>query len=264
MSVARVIAVGSGKGGVGKSSVAVGLARALRDRGQRTGILDADIYGPDVPLMLGVTRTVPTRHITVWRARGAPGLPGADKPDIKPLDADGMRVMSLQFLMGEGQAFAAAGPLATLMIGRLCTDIDWGDLDFLIVDLPPGTGDVSQGIVQSLTVAAAIVVVTPQDVAHLDTRKMLDFFRLRKVRVLGGVENMTTIECPHCQHDFPLFTSADGRPTIWDEGVARLASLPFDPAGFGVTSGANGANGTAGAQGLGELADRLLLEFPSA
>jgi ATP-binding protein involved in chromosome partitioning len=172
MSTGRVIAVGSGKGGVGKSSVAVGLARALRDRGQKTGILDADIYGPDIPLMLGVTRTAPTRHITVWKPAGRGG------PDIKPLQADGLSVMSLQFLLGEGQAFAAAGPLASLMIGRLSTDVNWGDLDFLVVDLPPGTGDVSQGIVQSLSVAAAIVVVTPQDVAHLDTRKMLDFFRL--------------------------------------------------------------------------------------
>jgi ATP-binding protein involved in chromosome partitioning len=267
MSVGCVIAVGSGKGGVGKSSVAVGLAKALRDRGQKTGILDADTYGPDIPLMLGVTRTTPARHITVWRARDVPGMPGGGGPDIKPLDADGLKVMSLQFLMAEGQAFAAAGPLATLMIGRLSTDIDWGDLDFLVIDLPPGTGDVSQGIVQSLTVAAAIVVVTPQDVAHLDTRKMLDFFRLRRVRVLGGVENMTTVECPHCQHDFPLFRSAEGRPTIWDEGVARLASLPFDPAGFGVSDGANGSAGATGAAGaagtgLGELADLLLLEFP--
>jgi ATP-binding protein involved in chromosome partitioning len=139
------------------------------------------------------------------------------------------------------------------MIGRLSTDVAWGDLDFLVVDLPPGTGDVSQGIVQSLSVAAAIVVVTPQDVAHLDTRKMLDFFRLRRVRVLGGIENMTTVECPHCQHDFPLFHGSDGRPTIWDEGVARLASLPFSPDGTGPGSGA----------GLGALADRLLLEFPA-
>jgi ATP-binding protein involved in chromosome partitioning len=251
MSTGRVIAVGSGKGGVGKSSVAVGLARALRDRGQKTGILDADIYGPDIPLMLGVTRTTPTRHITVWKPAGRGG------PDIRPLQADGLSVMSLQFLLGEGQAFAAAGPLASLMIARLSTDVNWGDLDFLVVDLPPGTGDVSQGIVSSLSVAAAIVVVTPQDVAHLDTRKMLDFFRLRKVRVLGGVENMTTVECPHCQHDFPLFHGSDGRPTIWDEGVARLASLPFDPGGFEV----NGRG--AAAASLGALADRLLLEFPA-
>lgn len=106
------------------------------------------------------------------------------------------------------------------------------------MDLPPGTGDVSQGIVQSLSVAAAIVVVTPHTMVHLDARKLIDFLRLRKVRVLGGVENMTTGECPHCQHDFPLFHASDGRATIWNEGVTRLASLPFSPDGTGPGSGA--------------------------
>lgn len=253
MSPRRVIAIGSGKGGVGKSSVTVGLARALAGRGEKVGILDADLYGPDIPLMLGVTRTRPAAHITVWRA------PGARHRDITPLEVDGLSVMSLQFLMSERQAFGAAGPLASLMIGRLCTDIDWGEIGFLLVDLPPGTGDISQAVVASLSVSAAIVVVTPQDVAHLDTRKMLEFFTQRQVPVLGGVENMTTVACPHCAHEFPLFRAAQPDRTIWDDGVSRLVSLPFDPE-IG-SRGADGASGAADAA-FGPLADVIRTEFP--
>ena len=240
-----MVAVGSGKGGVGKSSVVVGLSRALSARGQKVGILDADLYGPDIPLMLGVTRTVPTKHITVWRA------PGFGKADITPLEVDGLRVMSLQLLMSERQAFAPAGPLASLMVGRMCGDIDWGNLDYLIVDLPPGTGDISQAVAATLSINAAIVVVTPQDVAHLDTRKFLDFLMQRNVRVLGGVENMAAVECPHCNHEFRLFTPAAPQRTIWDDGVTKLVSIPFDRAG----SGSGGE--------FGVLADRVLAEQPA-
>jgi ATP-binding protein involved in chromosome partitioning len=238
-----VIAVGSGKGGVGKSSVVVGLSRALSARGRKVGILDADLYGPDIPAMLGVTRTVPTKHITVWQAPGS-------RANITPLELDGLRVMSLQFLMSERQAFAPAGPLASLMIGRLCGDIDWGNLDYLIVDLPPGTGDISQAVAATLSINAAIVVVTPQDVAHLDTKKFLDFLVQRDVRVLGGVENMAAVECPHCNHEFQLFRPAAAQRTIWDDGVRKLVSIPFDPAG----SGSGGE--------FHVLADRVLAESP--
>ena len=240
-----MIAVGSGKGGVGKSSVVVGLSRALSARGQKVGILDADLYGPDIPLMLGVTRTVPAKHITVWRA------PGSGGANITPLEVDGLRVMSLQFLMSERQAFAPAGPLASLMVGRMCGDIDWGNLDYLIVDLPPGTGDISQAVAATLSINAAIVVVTPQDVAHLDTKKFLDFLSQRDVRVLGGVENMAAVQCPHCNHEFGLFAPAAARRTIWDDGVRKLVSIPFHPAG----SGSGGE--------FEALADRVLAESPA-
>jgi len=252
VSIGQVVAVGSGKGGVGKSSVVVALGRALRACGLRVGILDADLYGPDIPLMLGVTRTVPAGHVTVWEARG-PGRPRAE-----PVELDGMRVMSLQFLVAEGQAFAAAGPMAHLMIGRMCTGIDWGELDYLLVDLPPGTGDVSQAVVQSLSIGAAIVVVTPQDVAHLDTRKLLDFLAQRQVRVLGGVENMCTVTCPCCDHEFPLFPAAPEHRTIWDVGVERLVRLPFDPARFGARPGGGGVPDP----GFVALAERLVADLP--
>jgi ATP-binding protein involved in chromosome partitioning len=251
--IGQVVAVGSGKGGVGKSSVVVALGRALRARGLRVGILDADLYGPDIPLMLGVTRTVPAGHVTVWQA------PGLGAPRSEPVELEGMRVMSLQFLIAEGQAFAAAGPMASLMIGRLCTGIAWGDLDYLLVDLPPGTGDATQAVVQSLSIGAAVVVVTPQDVAHLDTRKLLDYFAQREVRVLGGVENMCTVTCPCCDHEFPLFPPAPQGRTIWDDGVARLVRLPFDRARFG---GRGPAGGVAPDGALvDDLAARLVAEL---
>jgi ATP-binding protein involved in chromosome partitioning len=245
VSIGQVVAVGSGKGGVGKSSVVVGLSRELSARGEKVGILDADLYGPDIPLMLGVTRTVPTKGIMVWRA---PGYGGAN---ITPLEVDGLRVVSLQLLMSERQAFAPAGPLASMMVGRMCGDIDWGNLDFLIVDLPPGTGDISQTVAASLTINAAIVVVTPQDVAHLDTKKFLDFLKQRHVRVLGGVENMAAVECPHCSHEFPLFTPAAPQRTVWDDGVQKLVSIPFTTGGAG------------SADGFKALATRILAESPA-
>jgi ATP-binding protein involved in chromosome partitioning len=252
VTIGQVVAVASGKGGVGKSSVTVALGRALVARGLRVGILDADLYGPDIPMMLGVTRTVPAGHVTVWRA------PGLGSPRSAPVELAGMQVMSLQFLIAEGQSFAAAGPMASLMIGRMCTGIDWGDLDYLLVDLPPGTGDVSQAVVQSLSVGAAVVVVTPQDVAHLDTRKLLDFFARWQVRVLGGVENMCTVTCPCCASEFPLFTPAPEQRTVWDDGVERLARLPFDQARFGPQRVGTGAPDT----GVDEVAARLLADLP--
>lgn len=251
--IGQVVAVSSGKGGVGKSSVVVGLARALLARGKRVGVLDADLYGPDIPMMLGVTRTVPAEHITVWQA---PGL-GAPRP--APVPIDGLQVMSLQFLMSERQSFAAAGPMAHLLVGQMFGGIDWGDLDYLLVDLPPGTGDVSQAVVQSLSIGAAVVVVTPQDVAHLDTLKLMDFLAQWEVRVLGGVENMCTVTCPCCEHEFPLFPAAREERTIWDDGVPRLARLPFDQARFG----ARGSNGTAAPDGVFvDLAAWLIRELP--
>jgi ATP-binding protein involved in chromosome partitioning len=221
MSEPRVIAVASGKGGVGKTSVVVGLARALCAAGHRVGVLDADLYGPDVPLLLGVTRTVRAKHINVWRA------PDTAKR-IEPLELDGLRVMSIQFLLAESQSFAASGPLAGLFVQRLWTGVDWGDLDYLLVDLPPGTGDISRSVVSTVPIDAAVVVVTPQNLAHLDTQKLLDFLRTKEVPVLGGVENMTTTECPHCGTEFPLFAEADAQRSIWRAGVTRLAGLPFD------------------------------------
>jgi ATP-binding protein involved in chromosome partitioning len=162
--------------------------------------------------------------------------------------------MSIQLLMSENQAFASAGMLATMLIGRLCTGIDWGDIDYLIVDLPPGTGEITQAVVEALRVSAALVVVTPQAAAHLDTRKLLAFFGQRDVRVVGGVENMTGTLCPECGHEFQLFVPEAEHRTIWDDGVSRLVSMPFDAA-----AASDGWPGKAG-QAAGRfrvLAERL-------
>jgi ATP-binding protein involved in chromosome partitioning len=254
MTIGRIVAVGSGKGGVGKSSVVVGLGRSLSGRGARVGILDADLYGPDIPLMFGVTRTAPAAHLTLWEA------PGSRAAKLAPLQVDGLSVMSLQLLISERQAFATAGSLASMLVSRLCTGIDWGDLDFLLVDLPPGTGDITQTVVQELALSAAIVVVTPQEVAHLDTKKLLQFFALRHVRVLGGVENMSGVSCPHCQHEFSLFRAAPESRTIWDDGIVRLATLPFDEAAFDFKGAGHGT--AAATKGFNALASRLLADLP--
>ena len=254
VSPGRVIAVGSGKGGVGKSTIALGLARALRDDGFAVGVLDADLYGPDIPLMLGVTRTVPADHLALWQAgpRGAAKTP--------PYRVDGLSVMSMQFLIAERQTVAMPGPMIALLVSRLWTTVDWGDLDYLIVDLPPGTGDIQQAAIHSIPIDAAIVVVTPQDVAHLDAKKLLEFLALKQVPVLGAVENMSGVECPHCHHEFSLFTPAAQSRAIWADGVARLAVFPFEEAA--VATGRREPTSTAISKAFRLLANEVLANMP--
>ena len=254
MTPGRVIAVGSGKGGVGKSTVALGLARALRDGGFAVGVLDADLYGPDIPLMLGVTRTVPADHLALWQADSNRAT------KTPPYRVEGLSVMSMQFLIAERQTVAVPGPMITLLVARLWTAVDWGDLDYVIVDLPPGTGDVQQAAIRSFPIDAAIVVVTPQDVAHLDAKKLLEFLDLNHVRVLGAVQNMSGVECPHCHHEFSLFTPAAQSRTIWADGIGCLAVLPFqEPA---VATGHGAPTGTAVSEGFRRLADQVLANVP--
>jgi len=223
--ISHVVVVGSGKGGVGKSSLVVKLAQSLCDDGYVVGILDADLTAPDIPLMLGVTRQKPARSIDVWRA------PGRRKA-IAPLDLQGLRVMSLQFMMSEQQALAIDGHLQRMLLSRLWTGVTWGELDYLLVDLPPGTGTVLQAIIDIMPIAAALVVVTPQYVAHLDARKLVTYLGDRKVRILGGIENMSEVSCPNCDDTFQLFPPVGHERTIWADGVRRLASLPFDASAF--------------------------------
>lgn len=224
-TIEHVVAVGSGKGGVGKSSLVLKLALALRDRGCTVGVLDADLTAPDIPLMLGVTRKVPVTSIDVWRAP-------SHQRRIAPLELGGLRVMSLQFMMSEQQALAIDSHLQRMLVSQLWTAVSWGELDYLLVDLPPGTGQIQQAVVDVLPVAGALVVVTPQDVAHLDARKLLTFFEQRGVSVLGGVENMSKVSCPHCDDSFQLFPPVRPERAIWGNGVRRLGSLPFDAAAF--------------------------------
>ena len=190
------IAVASGKGGVGKSTISLNLALALRERGASVGLLDADFYGPDIPLMLNLKRSEELERWDLWRRRGI---------KLEPLERFGLRVMSVGFLLAEQQALAMPAPLLGGVIRQLLADVAWGPLDYLVIDLPPGSADLQQQLVTHLDLAGAIVVAGPQDVAHLDARRALDFLRSVGVPILGGVENMTTLACPHCGEPIDVF-----------------------------------------------------------
>jgi len=212
-----VIAVASGKGGVGKTSVAVALARALRDRGRRTGLLDADLHGPDVPRLLGLRRDATARSVTLTGPRR-----------LEAVDVDGIRVASVGFLLGGDQGLTMAGQFAELMLGRLLTQTDWGELDVLVADLPPGTGEILQGLVQlSGGDVSAVLVVTPAEVSHLDTGRAVAVLRQAGVPILGAVENMSYLACPHCGEHTALHTPAPPDRTVWALGISRLATVPF-------------------------------------
>jgi ATP-binding protein involved in chromosome partitioning len=214
--------VASGKGGVGKSTVSANLAIALAADGSAVGLLDADMYGPDIPLMFGLTRHQEARTVTVWNN---PAVPSAKRV---PVERHGVKLMSVQFLVGERQALAWDSGLVGLLLHQFFERVEWGNLDFLIVDLPPGTADTQQ-FVSAVGLAGVVVVVTPQDVAHLDAKKLLTMFEQAAVPVFGAVENMAWTQCPECGHRHGLFPPvAEGR-SIWSLGVRRLTELPFSP-----------------------------------
>jgi ATP-binding protein involved in chromosome partitioning len=192
----QTLVFASGKGGVGKSTVTLNVAVGLAKAGVRVGLVDADVYGPDIPAMLGITRRVETRSITLWQANA---------PGIEPIEHLGVKLMSPQFLVSEDQSLDWQGPLVELLLRRIVHDVHWGELDVLLVDVPPGTGDLQQDIFQLLPEAWATVIVTPQYAAHLDARKLVTMLRKRKIRLFGGVENMTGLGCPRCGHHVQLF-----------------------------------------------------------
>lgn len=210
--IRNVIAVGSGKGGVGKSTTAVNLALALANLGWRTGILDADVYGPSIPTMLGLS--------------GKPESP--DNKSIEPMRAYGVEAMSIGFLVESDTPMIWRGPMATSALTQLFNDTLWGDLDYLLVDLPPGTGDIQLTLAQKIPVAGAIIVTTPQDVATLDARKALKMFQKVEVAVLGIVENMAMHVCSSCGHVEHLFGEGGGQRMAAQYGVPLLGSLPLD------------------------------------
>jgi ATP-binding protein involved in chromosome partitioning len=216
-----VVAVASGKGGVGKTSVAVGLARELVREGLRVGLLDADLHGPDVPRMLGIRRDVKATSVTLTAAGGGPNAA------LEAVDVDGLEVASVGFLLGGDQGLTMAGPFAHLMLGRLLHQTTWGELDVLVVDLPPGTGEVQQGLLSQSPDVAALLVVTPAEVSHLDTGRAVAVLRQAKVPLLGAVENMAFLDCPGCGQRTLLHTPAPEDRTIWALGVERLATVPY-------------------------------------
>lgn len=213
--VRNVIAVGSGKGGVGKSTTAVNLALALAREGARVGVLDADVYGPSIPTMLGLS--------------GRPDSP--DGKAIEPMRAHGVDAMSIGLMVEQDTPMIWRGPMATSALTQLLEQTLWGSegqLDYLIVDLPPGTGDIQLTLAQKIPVAGAVVVTTPQDVATLDARKALRMFEKVEVPVLGLVENMAVHVCSNCGHVEHLFGQGGGERIAAQYGVPLLGSLPLD------------------------------------
>ena len=210
--VRHVIAVGSGKGGVGKSTVSVGLALALAESGARVGLLDADIWGPNIPQMLGV-QTLPQ--------------PNGDK--ILPATSHGVRMISMGFFVDEDTPVIWRGPMVAKMVEQLLTDVDWGELDYLVVDLPPGTGDASLTLAQSIPLSGLVVVVTPQEVAVADAMKAASMFQRLNVPILGIVENMSYFVCPHCNQRTEIFGEGGARRLAEMHGVPLLGELPLDP-----------------------------------
>jgi len=211
--VKNIVAVASGKGGVGKSTVAVNLALAWAAAGARVGVLDADIYGPSQPLMLGLTGQ-------------RPGSP--DGKRITPLTAHGVKAMSIGFLVDASQAVAWRGPMVTSALTQLLNDTDWGELDYLVIDMPPGTGDIQLTLAQRVPVAGAVIVTTPQDIALADARRGVAMFEKVSVPVLGIVENMSTHVCTNCGHEEHIFGSGGGAKLAADFKLRLLAELPLD------------------------------------
>ena len=211
--IKNIIAVASGKGGVGKSTTTVNLALALQAEGAKVGILDADIYGPSQPMMLGVQGEKPESE---------------DNKTIQPIEAHGLKSMSIGYLVDEGQAMIWRGPMVSNALQQLLNDTNWGELDYLIVDLPPGTGDIQLTLAQRVPVTAALIVTTPQDIALLDARKAIDMFEKVKIPSLGLVENMATHICSECGHVEAIFGSGGGQALAAQYNIELLGSLPLD------------------------------------
>ncbi len=211
--VKNLIAVASGKGGVGKTTVAVNLALALSKLGHKVGLLDADVYGPNVPIMLGST--------------DEPMATGAQR--IIPVRAQGIKMISMGLLNPGDKPVIWRGPMLHSVITQFLRSVEWGELDYLVIDLPPGTGDVQLTLIQTVAVTGAIVVTTPSTVALADVRKAIEMFRQVNVEVLGVVENMSTFTCPHCSKPIDIFGHGEGTKTAIAYGVPMLGEIEIDP-----------------------------------
>jgi ATP-binding protein involved in chromosome partitioning len=211
--VKNLVAVASGKGGVGKTTVAVNLALALVKLGYKVGLIDADVYGPNVPIMLG-THQEP--------------LATADKRII-PVEVSGLKMISMGLLNPGDKPMIWRGPMLHGVITQFLRSVEWGQLDYLIIDLPPGTGDVQLTLIQTVAVTGAVVVTTPSTVALADVRKAIEMFRQVHVEVLGVIENMSTFACPHCNKAIDIFGHGEGAKTAREYGVPVLGEIEIDP-----------------------------------
>jgi len=211
--VNNIVAVGSGKGGVGKTTVAVNLAVALAKMGYRTGLLDADVYGPNVPLMMNTNQQ--------------PRVLGGNR--IEPLQNFGVKTISVGLLNPGDKPLVWRGPMLHSIIRQFLQQVEWGELDYLVVDLPPGTGDVVISLFQTVPLTGAVVVSTPSDVSLQDGRKAIEMFRTARVDVLGLVENMSHFVCPHCHQEIDIFSKGGVARTAQEFGVPFLGSIELDP-----------------------------------
>jgi len=209
--VKAIVAVASGKGGVGKSTTSVNLALALAVNGQKVGLLDADIYGPSLPRMMGIS--------------GRPDSP--DGKRLEPMENYGVKVMSMGFLVAEDTPMIWRGPMVMSALQQMLRDVNWGELDVLVVDMPPGTGDAQLTMAQQVPLAGAVIVSTPQDIALLDARKGLNMFRRVDVPVLGIIENMSYFCCPNCGHRTEIFSHGGARKEAADLGMEFLGEVPL-------------------------------------
>ncbi|MCP5181394.1 MAG: iron-sulfur cluster carrier protein ApbC [Pseudomonadales bacterium] len=235
--VRNVVAVASGKGGVGKSTTAVNLALALDREGARVGLLDADIYGPSQGMMLGVPQD------------RRPEL--RDGQTISPIKAHGLKTMSMSYMVTDRTPMVWRGPMASSALQQMLMQTDWGELDYLVVDMPPGTGDIQLTLSQRVPVSGAVIVTTPQDIALLDARKGIEMFNKVNIPVLGIVENMSFYRCPNCGHEAHLFGEGGGARVAGELGVPLLAALPLDLA---IREQADGGNPTVAADPDGDIA----------
>ncbi len=208
--VKNTIAVASGKGGVGKSTVSVNLAVALAQEGAKVGLVDADIYGPSIPLMMGVN-----------------GRPTMREQKLLPLENHGVKVMSIGFLVDPMQAVIWRGPMVSGAVKQFITDVAWGDLDYLVIDLPPGTGDIQLTLVQTIPLTGAVIVTTPQDISLADARKGYVMFEKVQVPVLGLIENMSYYVCSHCGQREEIFDNGGGRRAAEELGIPFLGDIPI-------------------------------------
>ncbi|MDP9266990.1 MAG: Mrp/NBP35 family ATP-binding protein [Acidobacteriota bacterium] len=211
--VENIVAVGSGKGGVGKTTIAVNLAIALAKLGHKVGLLDADVYGPNVPLMM--------------HTNAQPRVVGENR--IEPLENYGVKLISVGFLNPGDKPLIWRGPMLHQMIRQFLQQVDWGTLDYLVVDLPPGTGDVAISLMQTVPLTGAVVVSTPSDVSLQDARKAIEMFRQVKVDILGMVENMGSFTCPHCHHEIDIFSTGGGERTAKEFGIPFLGTIALAP-----------------------------------
>ncbi len=244
----RVVAVSSGKGGVGKSMVATNLAAAFAAAGKRVGLLDADIYGPNIPLMFG--------------AKGRPGVSGAKgKEMIEPMEAHGVRLMSIGFLLEKEQPAIMRGPLISGILKLFLELVTWGVLDVMVVDMPPGTGDAQLSLVQIVDIDGVVMVTTPQDVATGDVRRGIKMFERVNTTVLGIVENMSALVCPHCDEEIEVFGSGGGERLAEEMELPFLGRVPLDPvvrsAGDEGAPTVLSAPDSGAGRALQEIADRV-------